>query len=98
MLHRIQNITNIDLYSITCIWNDGKERMIDFEKLMADYPEKLKGLILNPKTFKNIKYNQVTKSVYFPNIINGKDENDHEILGELDFCPDVLYQQSEIVK
>ncbi len=97
MLHRIQNITNIDLYFITCLWNDGQKRMIDFEKLMADYPKSLKEVILNPGSFRNIKYNKTTKSVYFPNIIKGKDENGHEILGELDFCPDVLYQHSEAV-
>jgi len=64
---------------------------------MADYPESLKEVILNPKSFKNIQDNKITKSVYFPNIIDGKDENELEILGELDFCPDVLYQYGEVV-
>ncbi len=98
MLYRIQNITNIDFYSISCIWNDGQKRMIDFEKIMDDYPESLKEVILNPGSFKNIKYNEITKSLYFPNIIKGKDENEHEILGELDFCPDVLNQHCEVVE
>lgn len=65
---------------------------------MADYPESLKEVILNPISFKNIYYNTMTKSVYFPNIINGIDENDHEILGELDFCPDVLFQNRKLYK
>ncbi len=98
MLYRIQNITNIDFYSKTCIWNEGQKRMIDFEKIVEDYPESLKEVILNPGSFKNIKYNEITKSVYFSNIINSKDENDHEILGDLDFCPDVVYQHSEVVE
>ncbi len=48
MLNKIQNITNIDFYSITCIWNDGQKRMIDFKKIMEDYPESLKEVILKP--------------------------------------------------
>lgn len=97
MLIRIKNIISIHNYTITCLWNDGKIRMIDFTKLLIDYPESIKNIILNPQTFSSIQYNEVIKSVYFPNIINGKDENDHEIKGELDFCPDVLLQNSIVV-
>ncbi len=47
MLHRIENITNIDQYFITCIWNDVQKRIIDFKKFMADYPQSLKFKFFN---------------------------------------------------
>ncbi len=66
---------------------------------MADYPESLKEVILNPISFKKyiLQCNDQV-SFIFPNIINGIDENDHEILGELDFCPDVLFQNRKLYK
>lgn len=94
MLPRILKITNLDEFKVFCLWNTGEERVIDFEKLILDYPKILKDKLLNKEIFQTISYNPDAKTIYFPKMIKTLNPDQGESLGDLDFCPDVLYSQS----
>ena len=94
MLPRILKITNLDEFKISCLWNTGEERVIDFEKLLLDYPKILKDKLLNKEIFQTISYNPDARTIFFPKMIKIHNPALGESYGDLDFCPDVLYKFS----
>lgn len=94
MLPRIISILHIEPYTITCLWTTNETRTIDFIKLK----ERLKGnyldRILNVSIFGQAKLNRNTKTLYWEGILSGKNEKGEHITGDLDICPDTLYQNS----
>ena len=95
MLPRISKIIKVTPFKVTCLWNTGEIKTIDFEKFQKEYSLKIIGRLLVQDVFSKVKLNEITKTLSWPNMIEGRDENNNPILGELDFCPDVLYKISE---
>lgn len=69
--------------------------MIDFKKLLDSYPTHIKDKILDKHFFNTLKLNETAKTICFPNVLQGTDIDKQPVMGELDFCPDVLYSFSE---
>lgn len=90
MLTRIEYIVSIVGHSIICKWTNGDKRVIDFTKVVADYPAHIKEKILNDKVFSNIKLNPAAQTLLIPNVLSTNN-------GEIDFCPDLLFYHSELV-
>lgn len=95
MLPRISKIINVTPFKVTCLWNTGENKTIDFKKFQKENSLKIMDRLLVEDVFNKVQLNEITKTLSWSNMIEGKDEKNNPILGELDFCPDVLYKISE---
>ncbi len=68
MLARIEKILKIDGYSIFCRWSNGDNRVIDFSKVVADYPVQIKEKILNNEVLATVELNQEAKTLLIRNV------------------------------
>ncbi|MGB4960397.1 MAG: hypothetical protein WBO36_13030 [Saprospiraceae bacterium] len=98
MLPRISKILQINGFIVTCKWNNGEERAIDFSRLLSDYPAEIMHKILDRKVFQTIKVNHEAKTIYFPNILQFTTPDGEAIQNYLDFSPDVLYSHSQKIE
>jgi hypothetical protein len=96
MLPRITEILNQKDFMVITRWNTNEIRCIDFKKIISDYPQSLKDMILDKSVFSTISLNKESQTIFLPNLLPYKDENGNTALGELDFCPDVLYENSDL--
>ena len=96
MLPRIVEILDYKDFKAITRWTTNEIRCIDFSKLVVGYPELLRNEILTKEIFSTISYNKESRTIFFPNLLSYQDEKGNVALGELDFCPDVLYANSEI--
>ena len=90
MLSRIENIISIVGHLITCRWTNGEKRVIDFTKVVADYPTSIKEKILKDEVLSTIKLNLEARTLFIPDVLPTNN-------GEIDFCPDMLFYHSELV-
>ncbi|MCB9310810.1 MAG: hypothetical protein H6567_12185 [Lewinellaceae bacterium] len=90
MLARIEKILSIDGHSIMCKWTNGDKRVIDFSKVVANYPAKIREKILDLEVLGTVELNQEAKTLLIRNVLSSNN-------GEIDFCPDVLFYNSELV-
>ncbi|MBI4648117.1 MAG: DUF2442 domain-containing protein [Bacteroidia bacterium] len=100
MLPRIKKIISVEPYQILCLWNTGEIRSIDLFAQLKAYTNKHKSpyfALLDKNTFKQVKYDAVSQTIYWDNLISMIDANDNTIPAAFDFCPDVLYEISKIV-
>ena len=95
---RIKKILSTEPFIIKALWSDDKVRTIDFKFFLRDYMDKKDSLffkILQPETFVNAKTDG--RTIYWENMTKMKDYDGQEIDAPLDFCPDVLFEQSQLV-
>ncbi|NIJ51086.1 hypothetical protein [Dyadobacter arcticus] len=95
---RIKEILSIDPFIISILWSDDKVRVIDLGEFLGEYFGKKESLfykILQPDTFVNAKTDG--KTIYWENITKMEDYNGALIDAPLDFDPDVLFEQSELI-
>ncbi|MCE6988824.1 hypothetical protein [Dyadobacter sp. CY323] len=95
---RVKEILSANPFVITALWSDDRVRSIDFATFLRDYFEKKDSLffrILQPETFVNAKTDG--RTIYWDNIAKMKDYDGTLIDAPLDFCPDVLFEQSQLV-
>ncbi len=97
MLPRIVELLYRKDFNVVVRWSTNETRNIDFCKVVSDYPKLLRDKILTKEIFSTISYNKQSKTIFIPNLLSYKDENGNVAMGELDFCPDVLYANSEIM-
>ena len=98
MLNRIKNIIEVKPFAIKCEWTNGEIRLIDFQLLKKELGnEVLFNKILQPEIFKQVKLDASSKTLYWDNMMPYTDYDGSKKIGPLDFCPDVLYQQSQLV-
>ncbi|WP_222845673.1 helix-turn-helix domain-containing protein [Flavilitoribacter nigricans] len=99
---RILKINNIDGYLVSCLFNNGESRIIDFKDLFENV-FKIKGndpaleLLEDYNTFKQIEI--IENTVGWPNIgFYSEDENGEQVFYHYDLDPIVLYQNSKLDK
>lgn len=96
---RIIKILEIDTFHITCLFNNGEARIIDFEKLFAKWKISSKDVefpIANSlKEFKKVKLIDGTLS--WDNIkIESTDDKGQKVWYSYELDPIVLYENSEL--
>ena len=92
---RVKEILSIEPFVITALWTDGVVRSVDFGSFLQEYAEK-EGSIFNKILDKNTFQQAQTdgRTIYWDGIIEMIDYDGQIIPAPLDFCPDVLFQQS----
>jgi hypothetical protein len=86
MLHFITKIINVNSYKIVCEFNSEEVREIDFTTLVEKYKTTnplFLGRLADFTFFKNVQLDTYGTLVWN---------------NEIDFCPDVLYSMSRLVK
>lgn len=95
---RVKEILSIKPFVIKALWSDDKVRTIDFGSFLSDYFQKEQSLyfkILNEQRFQEAKTDG--RTIYWDNVSEMVDYDGKLIPAPLDFCPDVLFQQSVLV-
>jgi hypothetical protein len=92
---RVKEILSVEPFVIKALWTDDKIRIIDFQKFLAEYigdDDSLFGKILRADVFLLAKTDG--RTIYWDNITQMEDYDGSLISAPLDFCPDVLFEQS----
>ncbi|REA58717.1 hypothetical protein DSL64_20380 [Dyadobacter luteus] len=92
---RIEKIISIDPFIIRALWTDKQVRTIDFGRFLSEYFDKEESIfhrILNKNAFLGAKTDG--RTIYWEGITEMEDYNGEVISAPLDFCPDVLFEQS----
>ncbi|MEM1322084.1 MAG: helix-turn-helix domain-containing protein [Bacteroidota bacterium] len=98
-IRRIIKIHNLDGYKVSCLFNNGESRIIDFAALFEKWQVK-KGDIEYPlmeseKAFQQIKV--VDGSFSWENIkVESTDENGKKVVYHYDLDPIVMYEESQV--
>ncbi|HYG14754.1 MAG TPA: hypothetical protein VEC12_03305 [Bacteroidia bacterium] len=92
MLPRIEEILKIEGHKITCQWNTGEVKTIDFDNLVEINSDGITSKIFAPGVFDTVKVDPISKTLYWDNLLPYTDYDGQTKLGLLDFCPDVLYK------
>jgi len=85
MLHYIKQIIKTEPYTVTCLFNTGEVRLIDLQHKISAYSQKapdLFGKLLDKNYFETVHLDSYGTLCW-----------DNEV----DFCPDVLYEDSKPV-
>ncbi len=94
---RIKEILSVKPYVIKALWTDDQIRVTDFRKFLAEYEgngESLFGKLLQPETFARAKTDG--RTILWENMTEIEDYDGSLIPSPLDFCPDVLFQNSTL--
>lgn len=92
---RVRKIISIENFSIKALWSDDQIRLTDFSKFLSEYFEKKDSTyfkILNEPTFQKAKTDG--RTIYWENLVEILDTDGKLISAPLDFCPDVLFDES----
>lgn len=94
---RILKINKVEDLKVNCMFNNGENRLIDFNKIFKAWEIKENDVefpLLNPENFKKVTLRNFTLS--WPNIkVMLLDEAGNEEVHPYELSPDVLYKMSE---
>ena len=96
---RIKEIVAINPFIISTLWSNNEVREINFAQFLSDYFQKKDSIfykILNEKTFLLAKTDG--RTIYWDGLPEMQDVDGEIIAAPLDFCPDVLFEQSVLVQ
>ncbi|MBU0488242.1 MAG: DUF2442 domain-containing protein [Bacteroidetes bacterium] len=89
----IEKILQIDPYTVTCLWNDKKVRVIDLSEFLlekAKNPKNSYAQLTDKKRFLQAKCDGTT--IYWEKGVIMKETDGTENLGPLDIDPDFLFE------
>lgn len=95
---RVKEIVSINPYSIDALWSNDEVRRVDFGKFLSEYFEKENSVyfkILNETTFGKAKTDG--RTIYWDGMTEMEDWDGKIIASPLDFCPDVLFEESFLI-
>ncbi|MCE7067695.1 hypothetical protein [Dyadobacter sp. CY326] len=96
---RVKKILSIEPFVIKALWSDDKVRTIDFGLFLSEYFQKEQSLyhkILDKNRFLEAKTDG--RTIYWDDLVEIIDYDGKSIPAPLDFCPDVLFQQSSLAE
>ncbi len=94
-MNHINKIIAVDAFTILLDWRNGEKRQLDFKEIFQDANGIYKQLLM-PEIFSTVQTNG--RSLYWPNLATVIDEKGEKIISDLDFCADMIYKNSKIVK
>ena len=92
----IIEITAVSPYSVTCVWNDGVERIVNLEKFILDKaqnPRNSYAQLFDEERFAEVKCDGTT--LYWENGLRFTDYDGIIKYGPLDIAPEVLFELTE---
>lgn len=92
----IEKISYVSPYSVTCVWNDGVNRVVNLEEFIinkAVNPENSYAQLLDKNRFLEVKCDGST--LYWENGLEFEDYDSVIRKGPLDIAPEVLYELTE---
>lgn len=92
---RVKKILSAEPFIIKSLWSDGQVRITDFGKFLAAYERNKEspfGKILQPEIFILAKTDG--RTILWDNMTEMEDYDGTIITAPLDFCPDVLFENS----
>ena len=93
MLPRIKAILSVEPYAITCLWNTGEVRQIDFRQYLLDAkPHSPIARLVDKGLFSQVRTDG--RTLYWDNMLIMIDLDGSQHPAPLDFDPDVMYQNS----
>lgn len=96
MLPRVKSILSVEPYKVTCLWNTGEVREIDFQTYLTESkPHGPVALLSNEQLFKEVKTDG--RTLYWDNLLTMIDYDGSQHPAPLDFDPDMIYQNSRLV-
>lgn len=102
-LPRVLKIHQIDGFKVTCVFNTGEYKLIDFERLFKDWDVQegdTEYPLLNPAEFRQVTVNE-SHTLAWPNVkisFPSFDNSDQLAFAPYDISPDVLYEAGETVR
>ena len=93
-MNRINKIIDVNPYTILLDWNNGEKKLIDFKEIFRDCNGIYKQLLL-PEIFTKVQTNG--RSLYWSDLATIIDENGEKMTTDLDFCADMIYENSQVV-
>ncbi|RAJ90053.1 helix-turn-helix protein [Larkinella arboricola] len=100
ILPRITKVLQVEPFTITVLWTTSEVRTIDFEPLFTQWKDQGDTRLLplmDYATFQQVAISP-TRTLYWPNVLVSVPLRNRVISGPLDLDPDVLYEQSKLVK
>ncbi len=100
MLHRIQKIIDVTLFTVVCEWKNGEIRAIQMEQKIrewADEPGSVYKKLLDKSIFMKVKLDAETQTLFWNGLIKMKDTSGKLLNATLDIDPEVLYQMSILI-
>lgn len=97
-IYRLLKINHVDEYMVSCLFNNGESRLIDFQKLFQDVFKIEEGdpafiLLSDPLAFAQIQV--IGSTIGWPNVgIHSTNSRGEKVFYSYDLDPLVLYQNS----
>ena len=98
MLPRIKEILAIEYPKVKTLWNNHEVRWIDFGKILNDTDLRTSGnfsKLNNVDVFSKVQTDG--RTLYWDKMALIQDYEGTFVPAPLDFCPDVLFENSELV-
>ncbi len=88
-MHHINSIINIQPYTITVIFDNKEQRIINFESILEDFPVLKDAKVFNTATLDNYP------TLKWDGLARMRELDGTIVAAPLDFSPDTLYLMSE---
>ena len=96
MLPRVRKIIGVEPYKVTCLWNTGEIREVDFEPCLTDAKHYSPiNRLADPQLFETVQTDG--RTLYWDNLLTMIDYDGSQHPAPLDFDPDVMYRQSRLL-
>ncbi|MBO0937301.1 DUF2442 domain-containing protein [Fibrella sp. HMF5335] len=96
MLPRVKSILAVEPYKVTCLWNTGEVREVDFQPYLAESkPQSSIARLADKQLFSEVKTDG--RTLYWDDLLVMIDYDGSQHPAPLDFDPDVMYQRSRLV-
>ena len=88
-MHHINSIVNIQPYTITVIFDNKEQRIINFESILEDFPVLKNQIVFKTATLDNYP------TLKWDGLARMRELDGTIVPAPLDFSPDTLYLMSE---
>lgn len=97
MVARVITILSVEPYKVTCLWNTGEVREVDFQPYLTESkPQRPIARLTDKQLFSEVKTDG--RTLYWDNLLTMIDYDGCQHPAPLDFDPDVMYQRSQLVE
>lgn len=101
MLPRIISIENVKPFTVTTRWTTGEVREIDFKPILKNFenkPDSSIGQLLRTELFNQVKLDPESQTLFWDDLIQMRLKDGTSVPAPLDFCPDVLFENSRLIE
>ena len=96
MLPRVKTIRSVKSYKVTCLWNTGEVREVDFQPYIKESRSQSPiARLADKQLFSEVKTDG--RTLYWDNLLTMIDYDGSQHPAPLDFDPDVMYKRSRLV-